>query len=427
MAVLQPTDISPLKVSYDASSGTFEYAPTEGKVKEKVPFIYFDNGDAWFEANRYASAKFDQLDVSHKTVRSNMGHLKHYASWLEDTGVDWRHFPTRKRDRCIFLYRGHLIRLRDTNQLAPSTTTARMSAVVAFYRWCFSEGLIDKIQPWEDRTKIVKFYNSEGFNRTMQVRSSELAIPNRQRSGLMLEDGLTPISKDMRDTLLSYLRDNDEMEMLLMFTIIFCTGARSETIRTLRIQDIENAIPDPLMTEIFKIKVGPPTTVKTKFSVPGDILFAKSLLKDLKEYFYSPRRLQRQQRAKKESRTILFLTTRGNPYSEGTFTKLISELRKKLVNDGLDQFKSFYFHQARATFGTTLMEFALKQNPDKPSAIGFVRDAMLHKDEETTWRYIKFVEQQPLKNEYASEFFDLFTGRTSKEKREQAVEDFNNS
>lgn len=426
MAVLQPINISPLKAFYEASSGTFEYAPTQGKVKEKVPFIYFDNGDAWLEANRYASAKFDQLDVSHKTVRSNMGHLKHYASWLEDTGMDWRHFPTKKRDRCIFRYRGHLNHLRDTNQLAPSTTTARMGAVVAFYRWCFSEGLIDRIQPWEDRTKILKFYNSEGFNRTMHVRSSELAIPNRKRSGLMLEDGLTPISKDMRDTLLRYLRDNDEMEMLLMFTIIFYTGARSETIRTLRIQDIENAILDPLAVGMAKIRVGPPTTVKTKLSVSGYIPFPKSLLEDLKEYFYSPRRLQRQQRAKKESRTILFLTTRGNPYSEGTFTKLISELRKKLTNDGLDQFKSFYFHQARATFGTTLMEFALNRLPDKMSAIGFVRDAMLHKDEETTWRYIKFLEQQPLKNEYASEFFDLFTGRTSKEKREQAVEDFDN-
>lgn len=260
----------------------------------------------------------------------------------------------------------------------------------------------------------------------MHVRSSELAIPNRKRSGLMLEDGLTPISKDMRDTLLRYLRDNDEMEMFLMFTIIFYTGARSETIRTLRIQDIENATLDPLAVGMAKIRVGPPTTVKTKFSVSGYIPFPKSLLEDLKEYFYSPRRLQRQQRAKKESRTILFLTTRGNPYSEGTFTKLISELRKKLTNDGLDQFKSFYFHQARATFGTTLMEFALNRLPDKMSAIGFVRDAMLHKDEETTWRYIKFLEQQPLKNEYASEFFDLFTGRTSKEKREQAVEDFDN-
>jgi integrase len=134
----------------------------------------------------------------------------------------------------------------------------------------------------------------------------------------------------------------------------------------------------------------------------------------------------RQALAKKGNRTVLFLTSKGNPYSDTSFTKVMSDLRKRMVADGLKEFQSFHFHQSRATFGTELMSLALKYLPDKADAICFVRDAMLHKDESTTWKYVKFIERHPLKEKYASEFYKLITGKVNKESRDQALEDYAN-
>lgn len=83
-----------------------------------------------------------------------------------------------------------------------------------------------------------------------------------------------------------------------------------------------------------------------------------------------------------------------------------------MVKEGLTQFKYFKFHQTRATFGTQLMTFALKTLSSQVDALTFVRDAMLHKDESTTWKYIKFIEKEPIEEQLANEFFNLFTGNT---------------
>lgn len=246
----------------------------------------------------------------------------------------------------------------------------------------------------------------------MSVLSSELAIPNRKRHGQSLEDGLTPMKRENQKILLSYLHQSGLIELYLM-TLIGCfTGARSETIRTLRLSTLERAIDDPLVPQMKNIAVGPGTDVRTKFDVFGHLLMPTELHEELERYATSARRLHRQARAKGRHQTLLFLTQRGNPYSEATFTKLISDLRERLVKSGLSQFKYFKFHQTRATFGTHLMIIALDLLDSKVHALSFVCDAMLHKSESTTWKYIDFIEKAPVKEKLASEFFNLFTGNT---------------
>ncbi|NWO03106.1 MAG: site-specific integrase [Idiomarinaceae bacterium] len=140
-------------------------------------------------------------------------------------------------------------------------------------------------------------------------------------------------------------------------------------------------------------------------------LFPAELVRQLERYAYSARRLGRQARASEEDRTLLFLSERGNAYSETSFTKLISYLREKLAEAGLDQFRDFKFHQTRATFGTQLMRLAMSALPSQVDAIVFVRDAMLHKDEATTWKYVKFIEKEPVKEALSDEFFNLYVGK----------------
>ena len=52
----------------------------------------------------------------------------------------------------------------------------------------------------------------------------------------------------------------------------------------------------------------------------------------------------------------------------------------------------------------------LESCTDTAEAIGIVRDAMLHKDERTTFGYIKFLENTRAKKQAAADFNEAFTG-----------------
>lgn len=411
MAYLERANIQPMIPN--CSDGNIEWTPLTGKVLTNVPCIFFSDGEPWQAANKYALSKAQSVKGNNsKTVLSNMNHLKGYADWLEDNNIDWRCFPKKKKDRCLFLYRGHLIEQRDSGVISPSTATSRMAAIIRFYRWAKVYGWVEKKSLWEDQNKILSFINSVGFERTMSVTSSELSIPNRARPGLMLEDGLTPLLFEDRDVLIQFLRSQEMTELYLMFLIGFFSGARSETIRTLRLSNVENALDDSSSSVMKRIHVGPGTKVKTKFDISGCLLFPEPLLNELQRYMYSPRRLVRQSLAREENKALLFLTERGNPYSDTSFTKIMSYLREKLISHGLTQYRNLKFHQSRATYGTQLMTYAMKSLSSQVDAIVFVRDAMLHKDESVTWKYIKFIEREPIKEKLSEEFFNLFTGNS---------------
>ncbi|MGR7271275.1 hypothetical protein ACU615_21500 [Klebsiella aerogenes] len=381
-----------------------------------MPHVFFKDGEPWIEANNYALTNIQNMVWgSIKTAMSNMNHLKAYASWLEENNTHWQYFPIIEKERCIHRFRGYLIEQRDSGKLAPSTAKHRMLAVLNFYKWIESKKII-KSGLWKEAKQTVKFVDDVGFKRSITVSYSDLAIKNRRRIGCSLEDGLSPITSEMRELLLKILYENDKEELYLMHKIAFFTGARSETIRTLQLESLENTISVGKDDGIKCVRVGPPTKVKTKYGVSGLILFPATLLHELIEYSYSTRRLERQLKSKNKKSSTLFITRSGNPYSDTSFTKEISDMRVFLSGKGHNQFLSFKFHQARATYGTMLMSFALEIFPFTSNAIGFVRNAMLHKHESTTWRYVKFIEYESFKEKLSDEFFRLFTASTSYEK-----------
>lgn len=378
---------------------------------DKLPQIFWDSGEPWHEANHWALTKATSTaggDI--KTVTSLMKHLAAYTSWLESVKLDWRHFPMRKQDRAIVLYRGELIAQRDRGNLAPSTARARMASVIQFYRHSHIYGLVDRQSPmWKDRQVVVRYYDTVGFERTLLRTSSELAIPNRSRPGLRLEDGLTPLKTDDAVRLLEFAKHQRLHELNLILSLGLLTGARIETITTLGVKDVENARPDAETPDTYRIPVGPGTGVNTKSDVSGELMVPKFLINDLKEYAYSMRRLRRQARASESNRGFLFLTIQGNPYESGSFNRLMTDLRRRGLAAGMRFMASFKFHQTRATFGTWLMEVALRVAGTK-AAVAFVKDAMLHKDEKTTFLYVRFHEQTPVKVAVANEFSTVFSG-----------------
>ncbi|KRB75754.1 site-specific integrase [Noviherbaspirillum sp. Root189] len=376
-----------------------------------LPQIFWDNGEPWHEANHWALTKATSTAGGHiKTVTSLMKHLAAYASWLETKELDWRHFPLRKQDRAIVLYRGELIAQRTRGSLAPSTATARMGAVVQFYRHAHAYRFVQRKRPiWKDRQVVVRYHDTVGFERTLMRISSELSIPNRKRSGLRLEDGLTPLNPEDAATLLGSVKKEGLHELHLMLSLGFFTGARFETITTLGVENIENAYPDPQTPDIYWIRVGPGTDVNTKLDVEGSLMVPRPLIEELKAYAYSTPRLRRQGLANEANRGLLFLTIRGNRYKSGSFTRLMTDLRRRSLNAGMCFMRNFKFHQTRATFGTMAMGKVMEV-ANTQTAVAIVRDLMLHRDEKVTMQYVRFNEESPVKTELANVFSAIFSG-----------------
>ena len=194
---------------------------------ERLPQIFWADGTPWHEANLWALEMARNRDVKIKTVHSAFEHIHKYANWLEQEEADWRHFPKSKADRVLVRYRGALIDARDHGELSPSSTTARMNAVIRFYRYAAGRHFISRDAPkWQDKAVVVRYFDTVGFERTMGRITTDISIPNRVRPGFRLEDGLLPLTTQHMTELLKFAKENVAEELFLMLLIGCFTGAR---------------------------------------------------------------------------------------------------------------------------------------------------------------------------------------------------------
>jgi integrase len=293
-----------------------------------------------------------------------------------------------------------------------------MSVAVQFYRWIYTSGLISPATTmWNERRVGIRITDAFGLERTVHVKSTDLAIPNRKAPGARLEDGLLPLSVRDRDALLEFAAHNASEELQLMLAIGFFSGMRIGTIADLKIQTLDRATPDPASPGLFRLAVGPGAhpPVHTKGGVTGQIYITSPLLNALRTYFYSTRRLKRQSITQEADRDLVFLTSRGNRYAQHRADKSsainveVHALRKRGREAGLEVLRTFHFHQSRATYATELARLAISV-AGPINAIALVREALLHKNESTSLQYIKFIETSPAKEKANNAFSEAFLG-----------------
>jgi integrase len=382
---------------------------------QHLPQIVWKNGDTWGEANIWALEQAKSCRRDPKTVLSAMSHLLAYAKWLESEEISWAYFPARESERCLTRYRGVVVYARNSGTLAPSTASARMATVVRFYRWVEKTKLISLDWPmWSERQIGIKLTDSFGFEHSLRIHSTDLAIPNRHvASAVQLEDGLLPVSIADMNEILSLADNHASEELALLLRIGFQTGLRIGSITDLKVQTIRNASRDPV-AGWYRLDVGPAArpTVQTKFGVSGKVPIPDELRERLLDYSTSTRHLKRQALAAPEHKTLLFLSRFGTPYT-GNQSRAINvelgRLRKVGKAKGIKVLNGFYFHRSRATFATMLARAALKFM-SIGDAIQFVRGACLHKDEATSLKYIKFIEASKAMSEAANAFSEAFMG-----------------
>lgn len=398
------------------------YSPSRSRSPiEGLPQIFWTDYTPWREANLWAVERATTGDASMKTVASNMNGLLNYAKFLESRDLKWFEFPARKADRCLVLYRGTLIKMRDAGQISPSTASEYMRNCIMFYRWVkHRELLAPHVQLWREKPYVLKYFDRVGFVRTISGTTTDLSIPNRKRPGQTLEDGLLPVSETDRDSILDFAGENATTELYLMLALGFFTGMRLGSICDLKIQSLEHAVPDPSADGLLLFAVGPGATppVHTKFGVTGQVWIPEALRDKLLEYAKGWRRMEREAKASPENRDLLFLTRFGNAYGRrGTDQSSavnveMSEFRKRGVKAGLQALRKFRFHQSRCTFGTELARLALSACADVSIVIATVSDALLHgpNSEATTFKYIRFVQALPIKQAHSNSFMVAFSG-----------------
>lgn len=416
MATLERIRYTPSQIKL--LDGELHRTPASAKnIIESLPQIVWADQTPWREANLWA---FEQASKStdSKTTLSSITHLHAYAKWLERQNVQWWHFPAREADRCLVRFRGDLIAARDCGELAPSTASQRMAAVVRFYKWLAASRLLSTEWPmWTDEQVGVQLVDEFGFARTMMVATTNLAIPNRKSQGEKLEDGLIPLTAEAASQVVSFALIHGNYELYLLLRLGFGTGMRIGTLCDLRIATIKRAVPDPMFPGFNKLAVGPGAhpPVHTKFGVTGQIWISDEDLKLLNEYIYSTRRLARQSQAAPDSRDVIFLSRYGKAFGHGDgnasrgISVQLGRLRKDGISNGISAFRNFRFHQSRCTFATELARIALKHG-SVSTAIQLVRQALLHKSEKTSLTYIRFIEKMEVMSEIADAFTRDFLG-----------------
>jgi integrase len=383
-----------------------QWIPDESR-KSKIRYsIWWDHGELWWEAFLYLAER----PVKSATLRSNASDLNAYANWLEENGIHWLNFPLKREDRCLDRFRRFLI---DSSSGTSGLPSRRMNAIVNFYKWAKAKGVIEKrLKLWEDQQVAVTFFNSTGFQRTVGVWTTDLRIPHRNANVTTVEGGLLPLTSEDRDTLLAYLKINDSEQnqvLLTMFVIGFFVGARIGSIRTLRIDNLKVATIDPHDKQVMLVAAGPGTGIETKYGVSGYLRFLSPIHKFVLDFAETNiSRLKRQAKASKENKSLVFLTKDGRPYSAEAINVAMKGLRDSLIRDGLTQFHDLKFHQSRATCGTELARIYMSESDI--SAIEQVRDWLMHKDEKTTWKYIKFLKKTKIAAKANQMFTEQFLG-----------------
>lgn len=378
-----------------------------------MPVILWSDGTLWDEANLYLASRAEYVSsksLSIETVQNSAWALRDYASFLERSDIEWSAFGHRRAARPTHLYRGSLIQRRNADEISPATASARMSRVIAFYRWVQREGLLSSAFPaFEEKSAKVTSQDQYGFARTFTVETSDLAIPNRGRNQLGPEDGLHPVSLAQRKAILDAANEHCSAEFALMLEIGFCTGMRLQSILDLKTRTLDGAIKGQTDRAAF-LHIGPRHGVATKGDVSGSVFIPLDLLTRLRNYAQSTRRLKRRGKASSEDSDLIFINKFGRRYGRRgedrspSINVDMGRLRAAMRNSGVD-IGDFKFHCTRATFGTHVVVAGLNRHGLSISAVlERVRTLLLHKSIATSMRYIKYVEDMTVMAEIEEEF-----------------------
>jgi len=399
------------------------------------PILINDDGSIWKHGSLYLLSKLKNYQKpSPKTLDSIASDLKHFKEWCNNEDIDYLSAP-RKILRPTYLYRSYLQQLLRNGKISPNTIKRRMSAIVGFYEYLINEeGIKFKFPLWESGITSIIYQDNQGFKYSKQVKTKDIsrvaATSNTDLFDNTIIDGgrLHPLSHEQQIALVEALKAIGNIEMTLSFLIALTTGARIQTVFTLRKKHFEKVIKEN--EDEVRIKVGYGTDCDTKFNKLHTLILPTWVYNKVQIYLNSPRYKKREERAThifdEANKQYIFLTNRGTPFyvthddpyrnqykevPNGATVRqfILSSLKKQLKKKGLDF--NFSFHDLRATFGMNLLDKLMtlvdKKELKLSHALIHIKERMGHSSLSTTERYLNFKEKHKIK-EQAQDNYETF-------------------
>lgn len=323
-----------LPVNHQHGGQTIKYwrEPEVGKAARwttypKFPLVLNADGSPWEPACLWLLDRAQARPLRLSSLASVAQGLKDYKVFLDDLGFEWDDFSAvDKYNRPTYLYRTYLQGLINAGEIKRTTASRRMSAVVGLYRFLYNHSRMrfePLNPPWVETQLGFEYKDSKGFKQVKQVVSTDVSIRVSKRSSAWdntIADGgkLRPLTVQEQQCLIAALKRLNNTEYSLMHYVALLTGARVQTVLTLRVANFLLS-PGKVAQWPYKLRCGPGTGIDTKRDATGVYLSVpRALYEMLHVYVLSDRAKRR--RAKsilgEDEANYLFLTNQGAPYYE---------------------------------------------------------------------------------------------------------------
>ena len=308
-----------------------------------------------------------------------------------------------------------------------------------FYRWLKNaHGVQFEFPLWREKEVFISFKDDRGFAQSKKQVSTDVtfrqAKQNHDYGDAILDGGsLRPLPQEEQYAVIDALTKIGNTEMTLSFMIALTTGARLQSVFTLRQHHFLHSAPDSARD--IRINSGYGTGIDTKNSKNTVLHIPVWLYRRVRIYAKSERAARRFDLSPhvygSDSEQYIFLTRTGKPYymaSADPFLSLYRHpprgisvnafIRQQLIPElkasGHDF--TFRFHDLRATFGMNLLENAIGTNKDARdddvgqssdtlwTALMNVQRRMGHSSITTTERYLNYRKHYTVALSVQSEF-----------------------
>lgn len=382
------------------------------------PIILNKDGGLWGHANRFLLCKLKAIKrPSYKTLEATSIDLQNFRRWLDQENIDYLKFIKRVFARPTYRYCAYLHDEVNNQNIGFNTAKRRMNNIQNFYRWLVQDGVKFDYPLWQEKDAYISFKDDQGFIGSKKVKTTDLGssikVPKHHNdySNLLSDGGkLRPLIKEEQKATIEALNNISNPEMTLAFIMALTTGARLQTVFTLRRCHFEKFYPE--IQSVISLKVGIGTLVDTKYNKSLVLLIPHWLYRRVQIYINSERSKRRFQRSnyiyEPINQQYAFLTHAGLPYYISNQDPFIEQFKIPPKGNAITQFIlqqlkpelkrlgnpfSLRYHDLRATFGMNLLEeklSSLDNSADLFKVLMHVRDRMGHSNIRTTENYLNY-------------------------------------
>jgi integrase len=399
------------------------------------PILVNDDGTLWKYANLYLLYKIKSPKLPHYSTLHNIAkELKAFFEWSLENNIDYLNEKRRVR-RPTYMYRFFLQKKLENGTNTDKTVKKKMSVVINFYEYLQNIlHLKFRFPLWEKQDAYISYKDVYGFQQGKKVETKDLLrIPSFYSSSsddYIQDDGkLKPLTQEEQILIFKALNKLGNTEMTLSCLLSVTTGARIQTVCTLRLKHFEKQVSEK--ERYIPIKVGLGTDVDTKNNTVYFLQIPSWVYLKIQIYLKSQRYKKRFENQKHifrdEKLQYIFLTNRGTPYYVSKYDKYLETYINIIPNGNtIRQFLhttlhkelggkfKFRFHDLRATFAMNLLDLQMplvnKGEMTLYELLSIIRERMPHKSLLTTERYLNFRNKQSQKQLIQYEFEEYLEG-----------------